>query len=695
MLLLACAAPAARAQTANPVSGPVAWGATTYGGPGLIDMPGAFSSPDAELGFTFGQFGGQRRTALTFQISPRLSGTFRYSRIEGIAPGGGTVYDRSFSLHYRLLDETRWRPAVAVGINDLVGTGIYGGEYVVATKTVAPRLRATLGIGWGRLGSFGGFDNPLGVIDDRFRTRPSRSSGVGGAVGGELTAEAWFRGDAALFGGLEWQATDRLRLVAEYSSDAYAREVAGGAIEHRSPVNLALAYRVGRAGTLTAQYMHGSTFGLQYSVTLNPRRPRAGSGLDPAPPPVLSRPAGVTFADPPPLAETGPLARALRAEGVRLLGATVEGRILRVDIANDRYGLATQALGRTARVLTRLADPGVDRFEIVLTEAGMPVTRVRLRREAVETLEFHVNGPDLLRAATRVGDVTDRLAPLPDSYPRLDWALQPYIAFALFDPAAPLRGDIGAALRARYEIAPGLVLSAQVRRKIAGNLDESTRVSDSVLPRVRSEGNLYDKAATAIPELTAAWYFRPGPDLFGRVTVGYLEPMFGGVSAELLWKPQNSRLALGVEVSRVRQRDFDQMFGFRDYEVTTGHVSAYYDLGRGYQARLDVGRYLAGDDGATLTLSREFANGWKIGVFATKTDVSAAEFGEGSFDKGIQITVPLDWAGGRPTRQRFETVIRPVQRDGGARLVVAGRLYDTVRGAQASGIDATWGRFWK
>lgn len=687
-LALGLAAPA-------PAQERLAWGLTGYGGPGLIDMPGAFSAPDAELGFSLSQFGGQRRTAFSFQISPRLSATFRYSRIEGIAAGGATTYDRSFSLHYRFLDETRWRPAMAVGINDIVGTGIYGGEYVVATKTITPRLRASLGIGWGRLGSYNGFENPLGVIDDRFKTRPARSSGVGGAVGGELTAEAWFRGDAALFGGVEWQATDRLRVIAEYSSDAYTREDAAGALDHRSPLNLALAYRVGRAGTLTASYMYGSTVGLQYSVTLNPKRPRAGSGLDPAPPPILARPEGQVFDAPPPLSETDPLARALLAQGLRLQGAKVEGKTLRIDISNERYGLSTEALGRAARVLTRQADPGVERFEIVLVEAGMPVTRVRVKREAVETLEFHVNGPDLLRAGTQVIDVTDRLEILPGRYPRLDWNVAPYLAIGVFDPAAPLRADLGVALKARYEIAPGLVLSAHLRHRIAGNLDQSTRVSDSVLPRVRSEGNLYDKADASIPELTAAWYFRPGPNLFGRVTVGYLERMFGGVSAELLWKPQNSRLALGAEIARVRQRAPGEILGFGDYEVTTGHVSAYYDLGRGYVAQLDVGQYLAGDRGATLTLAREFANGWKIGVFATKTDVSAREFGEGAFDKGIQVTVPLDWVGGRPTRRKFETVIRPVQRDGGARLAVSGRLYETVRGAQASDIDATWGRFWK
>ncbi|MDO9524471.1 MAG: YjbH domain-containing protein, partial [Gemmobacter sp.] len=127
----------------------------------------------------------------------------------------------------------------------------------------------------------------------------------------------------------------------------------------------------------------------------------------------------------------------------------------------------------------------------------------------------------------------------------------------------------------------------------------------------------------------------------------------------------------------------------------TGHASAYYALGNGYSSQLDVGRYLAGDWGATLSLDREFSNGWKVGAFATITDVPFARFGEGSFDKGIRVTIPLNWATGQPSRSTSSTEIRPIQRDGGARVTVDGRLYDAVRGYHGQGLDAQWGRVWR
>lgn len=673
----------------------LAWGRNLYGASGLIDMPVANSAADGELASFVSYFGGQARMGLTYQFSKRLSATFRYSIIEfdRLNPANHTLYDRSFALHYRLADEGDLRPALAVGMNDILGTGVYSGEYIAASKTFGSRLRGTLGIGWGRLGGVGGFSNPLGLVSDRFKTRPPMSYGMGGKV----EAGQWFRGDAAFFGGVEYMLNDRLRLVAEYSSDRYLRED-GAAFDYKSPVNLGLDWQFNDRSTLSARYLYGSEFGLQLSYAINPKHSAHGSGRDPAPPPI--RPADAvaakTWGDVEPAGFSTRLQRELSWEGLELTGMRTEGTALQVEIRNLRYGTAAQATGRAARVLTRLAPANVSRFDIVLNVQGMPVTKVSLNRSDLEALEFDPVAPDLLRLGTMIENAPAPLDPVPGIYPRLDYGIEPYLTPSLFDPDDPLRVDIGAALYAKYEPIPGLIFSGRIHQKLLGNLDNSTRVSNSVLPHVRSDGNLYHRGnEPTLQELTAAWYFRPAENFYGRVTAGYLETMFGGLSAELLWKPQNSALALGVEINHVKQRDFDQLFGFQDYAVTTGHVSAYYEWAGGYQTQLDVGRYLAGDVGATLTLAREFDNGWRIGAFATITDVSSGDFGEGSFDKGIVITIPLDWASGKPMQRKMTQVIRSIQRDGGARLHVPGRLYETVRGVQATELNASWGRFWR
>ncbi|WP_392341871.1 YjbH domain-containing protein (plasmid) [Phaeobacter sp. BS34] len=102
---------------------------------------------------------------------------------------------------------------------------------------------------------------------------------------------------------------------------------------------------------------------------------------------------------------------------------------------------------------------------------------------------------------------------------------------------------------------------------------------------------------------------------------------------------------------------------------------------------------MLGDWGTTVTVDREFNNGFKVGAFATLTDASYEEFGEGSFDKGIRVEVPVAWLTGKPSRRSITQVIRPVLRDGGARLNVQTRLYDKVRDSRGRALAAQWGRY--
>jgi hypothetical protein len=152
--------------------------------------------------------------------------------------------------------------------------------------------------------------------------------------------------------------------------------------------------------------------------------------------------------------------------------------------------------------------------------------------------------------------------------------------------------------------------------------------------------------------------------------------MFAGVGGEVLWRPEGQRWAIGGDIYRVQQRAFDRLFGVQNYKVTTGHVTLYYAspwYGVNFQIR--AGHYLAGDRGVTVEMSRRFSTGMELGVFFTKTNVSAAQFGEGSFDKGFIITIPLNWVVPVSTQSGISTIIRPVQRDGGQALNNDANLY--------------------
>jgi hypothetical protein len=660
-----------------------------YGNSGLIDMPSAEPQPDAQISGTISGSKSDRKITLSFQLTKRLSASFRYSELNDWAIAGNDN-DRSFDVQFQVFEETDNLPGIAIGLRDFMGQGAYGSEYIVATKEVHPKLRLTGGLGWGRLG------NSSNVADLRVGANPQ---------GGVPTAKQWFSGPVGFFGGAEWETPVRgLTFKAEYSSDKYVREVAQGAIERKSPFNFGLEYKRRDAISFGLYYLHGSEVGLRFSTAINPKRPPSAGSLERAPLPVIARPVNYStntaWTNEPSYTATASkqFSAVLKEQGLAVEALAVSGTSAELRFRNNTFNASSQAVGRAARAMAFVLPPSVEEFVITPVVNGIPASSVVVRRSDLERLENDPMGTEKMLAAAQIRSpfALPKAAEYPSGlYPNFSWTIAPYVSLSLFDGSGPLRASAGLRASADYSIAPGFSLSGSVTQRVFGNQQDETP-PPSGLPRVRTDRALYKREGkTALERLTADYLFKPGPDFYGRVSVGYLESMFGGVSTELLWQPANQTWGLGVDVNYVKQRDFDQLLGFQDYDTVTGHVSAYWSVNRGLTAQLDLGRYLAGDWGATLSVDRVFANGWKMGAYATVTDADHAAFGEGSFTKGLRLSVPLSWGIGTPTRKTYAIDMNTQARDGGARLNVENRLYGLVSEYQRPGLEANWARFWR
>ncbi|WP_281954813.1 YjbH domain-containing protein [Pseudophaeobacter arcticus] len=679
-----------------------------YGTPGVIDTPSAEMLPDGTYAVSYSFFGGQSRYNITFQALPWLSASFRYNGIRNLNLFGfSTYYDRGFDVRARLWREGKYLPEVTMGLQDFAGTGVYAAEYFVATKRFrtpalsrrsgAGQLKISAGLGWGRLGSYGAIGNIGGV----------RPSFVGGGTGGSLSYDQWFRGDFAPFGGIEWQPNERLSLKAEYSTDAYRTETqTSNVFERKSSLNFGVEYQYSDRTRLGAYYLYGSEIGFSAQFQLNPRQPMTAMVV-PAAQPIIPRshwarteanwnqnwPASTqqttVFRD--------QVAEALKKDGLILEAITFDATEVELRYRNPRYQSDMQAVGRVARIMTATLPASVETFRITPVRNGLGLSTVIIRRSDLEAQEFAAQssaGINAVTGITAARPLAEDAVFSNELYPAFSSNFSPYTKPSYFDPARPFRIDAGLDLTASYAPAPGWLIGGALRQRLAGNISNS-RASNSVLPHVRTDISQYAQYGTTLENLYVTRHWKPGRDLYARASAGIFESMFGGVSGEVLWKPVNSPLALGVEANYVVQRDYDQRLSFRDYKTFTGHASLYYELGSNYQLQLDAGRYLAGDYGGTFSLDRVFNNGWMVGAFFTLTDVSAAEFGEGSFDKGFRFRIPLAWMLGKPNRRGFGLTIRPTQRDGGQRVAVPGRLYGSIREAHQIRLNDQHVRFWE
>lgn len=176
-----------------------------------------------------------------------------------------------------------------------------------------------------------------------------------------------------------------------------------------------------------------------------------------------------------------------------------------------------------------------------------------------------------------------------------------------------------AVLDAEYHTDANGWFSGEVAITLLDNMDNYAY--DSQLPRVRTFiGDYLSEASLGSESLQYTHTAHLGGSWYAMGYAGLLRMMFARVGSELLFRPFDSSIALGADLNWVRPRDFDQGFALRDYQTWTGHLSAYVETSiEDVLAKMSVGRYLAGDYGGTLDLSREFDSGVRIGAWGTWT----------------------------------------------------------------------------
>ncbi|EHQ56692.1 putative lipoprotein (DUF940) [gamma proteobacterium HIMB55] len=646
--------------------------ASDYGTTGLIDIPTARMQPDGTLTATAAFDGRHRQFALSYQIAPWLEGTFRYTGFDEFS-----YWDRNYEVKAQLWDENLFLPAVAFGIRDAVGTGVFGSEYLVATKGIG-QLDVSLGVGWGRLAGNGDLTNPARLLSDRFdQRRTSQIFGVDGTGdrgnGGEVSFGDFFSGpEIGLFGGLQYVLPEYpLTVLVEYNPDRYAFDRRNGSSLPSSSISYGIKWTAFPGVEIAASHQHGDEVGLAIEFSLD-------SLSDPI------RPTDRDFISsyylpqnklPPQIQKERWYSRLLydvERSGLLLVEGTLsqDQQQAQLVVGNASLALWSDAIGD----LTAMADlhlpPSVRTIFFVVEDGGHRTATIVVPRPSSSykaDAATHLSRIRVLSGRT-LEDPQHRTSFVTG---KLNTELNLKSRFQLFDPDDPARYQVYADLFAEYSLSSHWAIRASLALNLENNFDESLRQkSDSVLPKVRSDIVKYlNQGESGLEKLIVEGRNTYGRSIHYRAFAGVLEEMFSGVGGEVLYWPSKSRLAFGASIAYAKQRDFDRSLKHLDYDVMTGHLSAYWATPfYNYDVAVHVGRYLAKDTGATLEVRRTFRNGWQVGVWATLTDVPFEDFGEGSFDKGMYFQLPLDTIFGGATRSKLGTRIRPIQRDGGQRL---------------------------
>lgn len=639
-----------------------------FGGVGLMQTPTARMAPAGELSVNASRTTPYSRYSVSLQPLEWLEGSFRYTAITNRRYGpeslsGDQSYkDKAVDLKLRLWQETHWAPEMALGFRDVGGTGLFSSEFLVANKRYDD-FDFSAGIAWGYLGNRGDFDNPAGWVDDRFKTRPP-SDGTG-----DVNTNAYFRGRPSLFGGVSYQTPwEPLSLKLEYEGNDYKHEPKDNQIKQDSPINIGAVFKLTDSVDLSAGWERGNT--AMFGITLHTNFVSRKAPAKTYDPPAERLPAQEPATAPDQVNWVDVSRRLQKNAGYKVERITQRGPELFVYGEQSNYFYSAKAVGRASRILDNSVNDDIDWFTVVNSRYGMPLEETSVPRQ---TFREVVNHEEPLQSLKRVTEVN---AAMPHTETTLyTQARDPFNYGVGLGYKQNIGGPDGllyqltADADAEYRFTPNTWWSGMLSVNLLNNYDHFTYDAPSGLPRVRTDLRKYlTTSDVTMPTFQLNHAKQLDKDLYGMVYGGYLESMFAGVGGEVLFRPVGERWSVGADLNFVRQREFDQGFGLRDYSTVTGHITGYTDLPFDTQAAVSVGRYLARDWGATVDLSREFANGVRFGAWATLTTATTAEYGEGSFDKGIYLSIPFDEMMSMSTMRRANIVWSPLTRDGGARL---------------------------
>ena len=668
--------------------------ASNLGETGIIEMPNARMMKEASLRLGFSSSFPNEYTSLTASPFNWFEATYRYTEIKNrnygpaAYSGNQSLKDKGFDLKFLLLEEKYSSPAVAIGIRDLAGTGIFSSEYIVGTKGIG-NFDLSVGLGWGLLGTEGGYNNPFENLNDNFKER-------GGSIGegGSFTFENWFSGETALFGGFEYKLRKNgLRLKLEYDTsnpDEYdtVKEV-------KSRFNVGASFAYSDNLNLAASFERGTNFRVSFQLkgnfledSLPKPRPKTVQKLNNAQLKRLKADNSIFYRS---------LNKSLQDESIYIQAANYEETKVDVAIASTRFYSLTRPAGRTARIVSALAPPEVEKINIHAMNGDFEVAKISFDRNELQEAYKTVGSVNEIRNKSKI--LSSGESPLIEeadfiptiSFPEFEWNMSPGIKHQIGGPEGFYLGQLYWRTDTSIKFRRNLSLYTSFGINLYDTFDGFNNPSQSTIPHVRSDIQEYlSQGKNNIQRMQLEYFGNPKKDLFYRLDFGLMEEMFGGFGGEVLYRPFAEKYSIGLALHKVKQRGFKQRFSFRDYSTTTGHLGLYYDLPKGINAQIQIGKYLAGDEGMTLDLSRRFNSGFTLGIFATKTNLSAEEFGEGSFDKGFYLSIPTQLFYSDFRTGNISFGLHPLTKDGGAILNKHNSLFSILGDSNLNSIERDW-----
>tara|TARA_B100000963_G_scaffold361835_1_gene400147 strand:+ start:15959 stop:17881 length:1923 start_codon:yes stop_codon:yes gene_type:complete len=606
--------------------------ANNFGQLGLINTPSARFLDSPSWSFTAYKGDPDSRLVATFYPYDWLEGSIFYSSIEGKEYGqySQDYKDKGFNLKIRIKDEGVF-PAIAIGFNDLAGTGYYSSEFIVATYGI-DNLDINIGMGWGNLAGGKTFKNPFTYLDKSFKNRPV----ILEDKGGQIQLDRYFSGEkTSIFGGINYVINDKLNFLAEYDSTLTPGKV--GYEESRKNISYSLNYKLSNNLSIGATHERGNYFGIRFNYKDTKKKTKNN------------------FKKP----------KKKSADSYRNL----------INILRENNIGVSSVSKNEEKLILNLTQYKYSNFKEVEDIVNKSINYSDIEEEVVTS--YKVAGLKVIDAKK---DQNFQNEIYKQKYSGvnngLSLRLRPFIASReeFFKAAILLEHDMEVIFSENF------FFSTNMKISLLDNFDDLIYPPENTYPnQVRSDIKLYLNNLGEKPSIGRAQfeYFKTlKKNNHFLFSAGIYEDMFSGFGMEFLKFNPKSKFSWGFEAHQAYKRDYDFQFGLSGYDNLTYFLNLFYQNPSliPFDLKISAGEYLAGDKGTTFEFSRSFQGGIRMGAFFSFTDVTTEQFGEGSFDKGIFFSIPI----GKSNRIRsFQW--RPLTKDPAAKLIRKNDIYSLVK----------------
>ncbi|MDB2451296.1 YjbH domain-containing protein [Gammaproteobacteria bacterium] len=612
-----------------------------HGVVGLINMPTARLYDESVFGLTIYDGNPDQKITLTSNPFDWMEASFFYTSLQNKRYCGASYdpvckqdyKDKGFNLKLRLKEEGIL-PAIAIGFNDFAGTGFYSSEYIVGSYGIN-NLDIHFGLGWGIMNSSKhGIKNPLGYLSDRFLDRPTNTEDKGG----QFQPGRYFSGqEASPFFGIAYSLNEKILMKVERdTTDQDAR------IKYKQPssdYSFGIDYAISDNFSIGLSHERGAYSSVKFVYKSNPKS-------------------------------------SVKKYKYQKAADNEDGDKYSKFIKNlEENGIGVNKISETTSSigveLTQFVHPNIGLIEEIISSAAMDAgINKNIKKDlkiadlnAVSEIDSEfIKNSDLIyeRKKTKSFNTSTGLK------------FRPFLASReeFFKGALLLEND------SEFILRDNLFFNTNLKYSLADNFDDLIYPPVDTYPaQVRSDVKDYlrnmNKEGVLIGRAQLDYHVTPKRNHHLMISAGILEDMFSGYGFEYLYFKGNTNYAVGFELFDVQKRDYEWGFGTLDYKNVTGSINFYY---RNYGSipfdmKMSYGEYLAGDVGSTIEFSRSFENGTKFGVFASFTNVTAEQFGEGTFDKGIFFNIPI-------YGNFINYSWKPLTKDPGAKLNRRNSLHD-------------------